>query len=215
MVQLDWDNSAQRAQLGERVRAVLAEHGVVAFPTGSSYGLGVDPCDLSAVERLLSLKGRRSGKPIPLIVSEVDRVAELTTRLPPSFKVLVEYFWPGALSLVLEAREGLAPGIDAGTGTLAIRVPGHQAAREVARAAGGVLTATSANRAGQPACREPGQVGLLLSDQPALLVTAGTTPGAAGSTMLDIRRQPARIVRHGRVGRAALLAVLGPGGLAP
>ncbi|HEY6005102.1 MAG TPA: Sua5/YciO/YrdC/YwlC family protein, partial [Anaeromyxobacter sp.] len=102
------------------VAEVLRRGGVVAYPTETFYGLGALARDAAAVGRLIALKGRQEGKPLPLVAgsrAQVDEVAELEGAAAR----LADAFWPGPLTLVLPARAGLPREIAAGTGTVGVR----------------------------------------------------------------------------------------------
>jgi len=124
--------------------------GMVIYPTDTLYGLGVDPTSQKAIGRLLSAKGREGGKPIPLLLDEPARTFSLARSIPRGATRLMEKFWPGALTIVLPAAPGLTEAVTGGTGTVGLRVPDHPVARTLAKAAGGAITGTSANRSGNP-----------------------------------------------------------------
>jgi L-threonylcarbamoyladenylate synthase len=108
-------------------------------------------------------------------------------------------FWPGPLTLLIAAPAALASEVTAGTGRVGVRVPAHDVAREVCRAADRPLTATSANRSGQPATADPDEVERALGDDVDLLIDAGLTPGGAPSTIVDVTDAAPRLVRAGAV----------------
>jgi len=124
--------------------------GMVIYPTDTLYGLGVDPSSRKAIGRLLSAKGREGGKPIPLLLDESGRAFSLARSISRGAARLMEKFWPGALTIVLPAAPSLPEAVTRGTGTVGLRVPDHPVARTLAKAAGGAITGTSANRSGNP-----------------------------------------------------------------
>ena len=123
---------------------------IVAFPTESSYGLGVDALSSHALERLFALKRREPGKPPPILISD-DRMLELlVAHVPPRARELMARFWPGPLTLVLPARPGL-PASLVSDGGVGVRRSPHPLADALVAAFGGPVTATSANLSGRPA----------------------------------------------------------------
>ena len=133
--------------------AVLGRGGIVAFPTETTWGLAVNPLDGRALGSLFALKGRPLDKPVPCVLGSSDDVGLLASRTPDSFPPLIERFWPGPLTLLFPARSGLPAGLTDGRGLVGLRVSSEPVARMLAAAAGGVVTATSANISGQaPAC---------------------------------------------------------------
>jgi L-threonylcarbamoyladenylate synthase len=136
---------------------------------------------------------------LPLVAASLSQVEELVGPLVGVSRRLAEEFWPGPLSLVVAAPAAVASAVHGGTGTVAIRVPGHAVARALAEAYGGPVTATSANRSGEPAPTEVSGAGGISADRRVFVLDGGRTPGGAASTIVDARVTPIRIVRHGAV----------------
>jgi L-threonylcarbamoyladenylate synthase len=176
---------------------VLTSGGVVAFPTDTLYGLAVDPRRADAVARLFALKGRDSSVAVPLIAASLEQ-ASLAATLTARERRAAEIFWPGPLTLVAEANASIAPDVIAGRGTVAIRVPAHEIARELARAFGFPVTATSANRSGQSPANTADDVAAALPDLDALL-DAGPAPGGAPSTIIALKEDGPILLREGAV----------------
>jgi L-threonylcarbamoyladenylate synthase len=176
---------------------VLRSGGVVAFPTDTFYGLAADPTDEAAVQRIFAIKGRAAGEALPLIAVSIEAVELFCGPIGPAGRRLTDRFWPGPLSLLVDAPPTVAAAVHAGTGAVAIRVPDHPVARALAGAFGRPLTATSANRSGSPPARAAAALAGL--DESLLVVDAGDTPGGAASTIVDARVTPARLVREGAV----------------
>ncbi len=130
--------------------ASLRAGGVVIFPTDTLYGLGVDPCSETGLDRLFAAKGRDRGKPIPLLLSEGEQVDRWARHVPPAAARLMDRFWPGALTLVLPADPGVHPAVTGGGDTVGLRVPDHPVPRALAAGLSGAVTGTSANRSGNP-----------------------------------------------------------------
>lgn len=130
--------------------ASLRAGGAVIFPTDTLYGIGVDPCSETGLNRLLAAKGRDRGKPIPLLLSEVEQVDRWARHVPTGAARLMDRFWPGALTLVLPADPGVHPVVTGGGDTVGLRVPDHPVPRALAALLSGAVTGTSANRSGNP-----------------------------------------------------------------
>ena len=173
--------------------------GVVVFPTETFYGLAVDPRQPDAVAAVFDLKGRPTGMALPLVASSLGQVETLVGTLRGANARLAAEFWPGPLSLVLDAPASIAPAVHGGTHTVAIRVPAHPMARALAEACGHPLTATSANRSGEPPVEDLTGIPLIAADRRVVVLDGGRTPGGAPSTIVDARVTPVRIVRNGAV----------------
>jgi len=187
--------------------AALERGGIVVYPTETFYGLGARALDARAVTAVAALKGRDADKPIAVIVSEVSEVPRVVARIPAPARLLIERCWPGPLTLVLPARADLPPQLTAGTGTIGVRVSSHPVAR--ALAAGGPLTATSANPGGMPPARDVATARGYFGDRVGAYVDRGALTGEVGSTVLVVGDDSARVVRAGAIAVEALRQVLG------
>lgn len=172
---------------------------VIACPTDTLYGLAADATNPEAVERVFVLKGRARETAIPLIAADLSQVEAQVGRLPAQARRLADAFWPGPLTLIVDAHPALAPAVHGGGGRVAVRVPNHRVARELARLAGVPLTATSANLSGQPTAVTADEVMASFSGLLPLVVDAGPTPGGAPSTIIDVVDDRVRLVRPGAV----------------
>jgi L-threonylcarbamoyladenylate synthase len=167
--------------------ALLARGGVLAIPTESSYGLAVPPGNAAGVAAVYRLKGRELGKPLPVVIAALDQLAGLGIATDLPILKLLSAFWPGPLTAVLPiagAGAAGAPPAAAGTGTLAIRIPGHPQLIDLLARLGHGLTATSANRSGGEPVLDPRQAAELLAGQPAMVVDGGFLPGGLPSTLV-------------------------------
>src|SRR4029079_1859354 len=147
---------------------VLRDGGVVGFPTDTLYGLAVDPRNDEAIARLFALKARDRNVAVPLVAADLEQ-ATMAGEFGPRERRVAEVFWPGPLSIVIPARPAIARGLLGGGRTIAIRVPAHAVARELAAALGFSVTATSANTAGQPPAVSADGVAAALPDVDLLL----------------------------------------------
>ncbi len=170
---------------------------VVAYPTETFYGLGVNALDELALARLRLLKGRGAEKAISILVGDVEMLGLVCK--PPSVlaRRLIARHWPGALTLVLPARPGLpAPLVQ--DGCVAVRVSSHPTAQALVAAFGAPLTTTSANRAGDPPATTPEAVEEVF-DGRCRVLHAGATPGGAASTIVRVRGAKMEILRQGAI----------------
>jgi len=177
--------------------AVLVRGGIVAYPTDTLYGLAVDPRRHTAVHQLCTLKGRVDGAGLPLIAESLGQVERCLGAMSPLAHRLAQQFWPGPLTLVIEAGSTLAPGVHAGDGSLAVRVPRIELARRLAGGLEHPITATSANRAGETPGATARDVATALGAQLGLVLDVGTPMTGAPSTIVDTREDPPRLLRDG------------------
>lgn len=196
-----------RAVLDRAAEAIRAG-AIVALPTDTLYGLAVDPFSEAAVRRLASVKGRTFARALPLMAADLAQIVAQLGDLPALARVLAARFWPGPLTLLVPAPEGVAAEVSAGTGRVGVRVPAHGVARGVCHASGQVLTATSANITGRAATRDPDDVAAWLGSQVDLLLDGGMTPGGPPSTIVDVSASEPRLVRAGAIPWEAVLACM-------
>ncbi len=195
----------------ERLREVataLAAGEVVAYPTDTLYGLAVDPRNAEAVTRLFAVKGRAGEAAVPVIAADLDQVLAQVGRMTDADLRLAARFWPGPLSLVIEAWPALAPGVASAAGTVAVRVPALAVAREMARSAGHPITATSANLTGCAPAVTADEVAQALGEAVAIVVDAGPATGGPPSTIVRVRAGRAELVRAGAIPWSRVLELL-------
>jgi L-threonylcarbamoyladenylate synthase len=192
---------------GVRGKAVEVIHrgGLIAFRTDTFYGLGVDPFNRVALQALRNLKGREEAKPILVLIADradVDRFIEQRSSL---FDRGAELYWPGPLTLVGQARKELLEELTAGTRTIGIRLPNDTAVRDLVRACGGALTATSANPARQPPARTAREVANYFPGGIDLIINGGGVGEVEASTVLDVSDAEPRLIREGAITKTDLM----------
>lgn len=114
---------SSREEVFNRCRDVIAAGGVIAYPTDTFYGLGVDPRNPAAVKRLFAVKGRNAEQPILLLISDAREVGRWTASISTIAEKLMQQHWPGPLTLVFKALPDVPRELTAGTGTIGLRVP--------------------------------------------------------------------------------------------
>jgi L-threonylcarbamoyladenylate synthase len=188
---------------------------LVAFPTETVYGLGVNPFNEAAVARLFRVKGRPAEKGLILHLGEAEQARSVVSEFPPQAEALAARFFPGPLTLVLPARDTIPATVTGGRETVAIRMPDHPVALALARAAGFPIAAPSANPSGAPPPTTADEVAHSLGSAIDLLLDSGPTPGGVPSTLVDLTAMPPRVLRHGAVPEARVWEVLKGRGQTP
>ena len=141
-------------EVSEAVEAIRRGTPVI-YPTETLYALGVNILRPDWVERIVRLKGRPEGKPVPVLIGALEQLALVTEHQNPAVNRLIRDFWPGPLSILVPARAGLSPLLQDDQGSIAVRWTSHPTAQGLAVRSGAPLTATSANVSGRPAASRP------------------------------------------------------------
>ena len=177
--------------------AAIGQGQVVGMPTDTVYGVGVDPTNAEAVERLFALKGRPAHKPIGLLAASVEQAREIVV-LEGFGLELARRHWPGALTLVVMPRVVMPDWVGhAQTRTIGMRVPDHRVTRDLL-AATGALAVTSANLSGEAEVLDDAAARAVFGDEVAVYVS-GTCPGGTASTVVDVSGHRPVVIREGPI----------------
>ena len=179
------------------LRRALADGRVLAVPTESSYGLAVDPRSAAGVDAIYRIKERERGKPLPVVAADLAQALDLGIEANEAVR-MAETHWPAPLTVVAPLAPGASLPAAAGGETLAVRVPAHERLRGLLRDLGHPLTATSANRSGEPAICELSALEPILGASGALVVGGEQTPGGPPSTVVSWSSAGLRVLRRGR-----------------
>jgi L-threonylcarbamoyladenylate synthase len=180
-------------------RTVLLAGGVVAYPTDTFYGLGVDPFNREAVNRIFELKGREKNKPLILLISSRAQLETMVKEITPAHSALIHKFWPGPLTLLFKPGSVISENVSAGSNRIGIRQPGNTMTRNLISALGQPITAPSANLAGESPPITAKQVQQSFGNRVDLIIDGGTCQGGKPSTVVDAVETPVRLVRHGAI----------------
>ena len=187
-----------------RVVDLLRAGEVVGFPTDTVYGLAALAAHERGVRRVYEVKGRSLNQPLILMVAEAEQL-EGWALVNDRARAYMRRWWPGPLTLVLPAAEGVGPPLTTATWprTIAARIPDHPVALALLRAAGQPLATTSANRSGEPPALTPLESAWV--EGLAAVLDGGRAPGAVPSTLLDVSSDEPRVLRAGPVPAEELL----------
>ena len=197
-----------QADLIDTAVRILESGGVIAFPTGSLYGLGADALNAGAVDRVFAIKMRAPDNPLLILVPDRKVVFDLAAEVPPAAKRLMDRFWPGQVTIVFKVLPRLPTNLTAGTGKIGIRLPGHPVARALVSAFGRPITGTSANLSGRGGCHQIDELDAMLIEQLDLVLDAGPLKEGNGSTVVDITGAEPIVIREGVVSKQAIRAAV-------
>jgi L-threonylcarbamoyladenylate synthase len=179
--------------------SILRRDGLIGYPTETVYGLGAHIFSEPAVQRIFTAKGRSATKAMILIVSAFSMLENLVQAITPSAQRLIQHFWPGPLTLIFEATAQVPPAVCGGGSSIAIRIPQNQICLDLIDNLGFPITSTSANLAGGANPLSARQVQQTFGDQLDLIIDGGPAQSSLPSTLLDVRTEPAKLVRAGAI----------------
>lgn len=191
--------------------ALLRAGGLVAFPTETVYGLGADAASDAAVARIFATKGRPRAHPLIVHVADASALDDGWARdVPEAARQLARAFWPGPLTLILRRGPRVADATTGGADTVGVRVPAHPLALALLRAFGGGVAAPSANRFGAVSPTTAEHVAKDLGADVDYILDGGACAVGVESTIVDLSRASAVLLRPGGLAREDIERVIGP-----
>lgn len=188
----------------------IKQGGLIAYPTETVYGLGVDPFNQQALQNLFAAKGRDAQKAIIVLIRGKVDLPFLITDIPPIANTLINTFWPGPLTLIFNANPKLPKELLGGRNTIALRHSSAPIAQSLVETLGGPLTSTSANISGQPPAQTAQEVKSQLGKHLDLIMDGGPSPHANPSTVLNLATEKPTILREGLISEQELQPYITP-----
>jgi L-threonylcarbamoyladenylate synthase len=198
-----YSTPAEEAAL-EIASSAILNGSVISLATDTFYALAADPFNLRAVEQIFQIKGRQPWKPLLLLIDSMDQAESIAQKIPDLFYEIAEEFWPGPLTIVLPAAKHIPLKITGGTGTVGIRIPNFDLARQLVQAIDIPIIGTSANLTAHPPCSSADEVLGQLGGKIELILDSGKLSTAGPSTIIDLAKDPPSIIREGAVSSEAL-----------
>ncbi len=183
----------------QRAKAAVQDGLCIVLPTDTVYGIGADAFSASAVQTLLNAKHRSRDMPPPVLIADADTLLAMVDSVPEAAQSLIDHFWPGALTVILPVASKLRLDLGRTHGTIAVRVPDHDDARELLRMTG-PMAVSSANISGQDSATNVEDAQRQLGDSVAVYLDGGSTPGPVPSTIVNFTTDPeGKLIRLGAI----------------
>ena len=198
------DSESTRAEAAR----IVSTGGLIAFRTDTFYGLGADPLNPPALQKIRELKVREENKPLLILISDMDQLDRFVGEKSGIFGLIAIGHWPAPLTLIGPSRSELPTELTAGSNTIGVRLPDDEKVRALVRVCGGALTATSANISGSAPARNAAEVEKYFPNGIDLIIDGGEVTATEPSTVLDLSGSEPRLVREGAVSREELAAIL-------
>jgi L-threonylcarbamoyladenylate synthase len=203
----DCSDPGQRAAGLTAAATALNRGDLVLLPTDTVYGVAADAFTPESVTKLLAAKNRGRSMPVPVLIGDASTLTGLVQKVPPAARQLADAFWPGGLTLVVEHANSLAWDLGEAEGTVAVRLPDDELARDLLRQTG-PLAVSSANRSGRPAATTAQEAEDQLGEHAAVVLDGGPRTGSAASTIVDCTGPTPRLLRFGAIDIDRLREVL-------
>jgi L-threonylcarbamoyladenylate synthase len=181
---------------------------IVAIPTDTFYGIAADPFNLAAIDQIYRVKGRPETRALPILVNSTSQAVSLARDVPYTFHKLAAKFWPGPLTLLVEASTAVPLKVTAHTGNVALRWPKSAIVNALIDLIQGPVTGTSGNISGQPACATAMDLLEQMGERLPLILDAGETPGNLASTIVKLDGDDWAVMREGVITEQELRAVM-------
>jgi L-threonylcarbamoyladenylate synthase len=181
---------------------------LVAVPTDTFYGIAADPFNLAAVRDIYRVKGRPETRALPILVNSMAQAVSLARDVPYNFHKLAAEFWPGPLTLLVDASNHVPLKVTAHTGQVAVRWPNSPVISALIDLVNGPITGTSGNISGQPACSNAVELLEQLGDRLPLILDAGETNGTLASTIVKLDEDDWTVMREGVISTEQIRASL-------
>ena len=185
---------------------LIRDGGVAVLPTRGLYGLGADAFNASAAGRIFTIKNRPTDKPLLVLIGHRRMLSQIVAEIPPMAASIMDAFWPGRITLVMQGRQGLPQGLHSSDGKVGVRLVEHPVAAALVNAVGSPVTGTSANLSGQEGCSRVGEIDETVLASVDLVLDAGPLDGGPGSTIVDVTGDTPCILREGAVSTSAVMA---------
>lgn len=193
----------------DEAASIIRKGGTVAFPTETVYGLGADGLNPDAVLKIFEAKERPPGNPLSLLVNSREDLEKVTKNIPEKAVRLMDAFWPGPLTIVLEKNDTVPEITSGNLPSIGLRMPDHRIPLELVKRAGTPLAAPSANLSGKPSPSLAIHVLADLKGRIDAVIDGGGTAIGLESTVIDMTAEPPVVLRLGAVGIDELERVIG------
>lgn len=181
----------------------------VIFPTETVYGLGADALDEEAVSKIYKAKGRPSDNPLIVHIGDKKQIYNLVKSVPKEAEIIMEKFWPGPITIILNKKDIIPKRTSGGLDTVAIRMPSNKIANELIKEANIPIAAPSANISGRPSPTRAEHVYEQMNHRVSGIIMGNDCIYGLESTVLDLTGETPTILRPGSITKEQLEKELG------
>lgn len=186
---------------------VIKDGGLVLFPTETVYGIGANGFDDEAVKKIFIAKGRAQDNPLILHIANIEMLDEIVENISELEYKLMDAFWPGPFTIVLNKKKGIANEATCGGDTVGVRMPSNRIAYELIKRAGVPIAAPSANISGRPSGTNVEDIIGELEDKMDFIINGGETEIGLESTVVRVIDNEIKILRPGRITKEDMIKI--------
>lgn len=183
----------------KRVSDVFKKGGMIAYPTETFYGLGVDPFNEIAIKKLFALKGRDFDKPVSILIKDKKMLLTVVEAISPLVEILIKKFWPGPLTIIFKAKKSIPSLLTGGTGKIGVRISNNPITQRLLEEIDSPITTTSANPSGEKSPVTANEVMGYFGNKADLILDGGMLYGKLGSTIVDVTEGELAVIREGDI----------------
>jgi len=188
---------------------IIKNGGIVIFPTETVYGIGADGLNTEAVEKIYKAKGRKSDNPLILHIANIEMLSDIAKNITETEQKLIDAFWPGPFTIVLEKTEKVPNIVTGGLNTVGIRMPSGKIARELIKYADTPIAAPSANISGKPSGTNIQDIYDELKEKVDFIIDGGDSEVGLESTVVRVIDDIPHILRPGKITAEQIKKVAG------
>ena len=171
---------------------------IIAFPTDTVYGIGALIDDEVAIKKIYNLKKRNLNKPLAVLAASIDDILPYVEEIRLDVKILMEKYWPGALTIIFKKSAKTLPSVTCGLDTIGFRIPNDETALEILKKVGPIAT-TSINISGQPPLNDYHEIEKEFGDEIDYLFEKEVKSSNVSSTVIDCTNEDIKVLRQGEI----------------
>lgn len=192
----------------KEIKGAFDDGNLVVFPTETVYGLGADGLNPDALKKVYEAKNRPGDNPLILHIANMNQLDEIVKDVSDEAKNMMDMFWPGPLTLIMQRTEKVPYEVTAGLETVAVRMPSHEIARDILGYCNKPIAAPSANISGKPSTTSFKRVFEDLDGKVEIIIDGGNASVGIESTVVDTTVNPPMILRPGKVTKEDLEVIV-------
>ena len=183
----------------EEIKRILQNKGIIIFPTDTVYGIGCDCFQEEAIQKIFNIKKRNNNNPLCVLTDSVEKINKVTKSIKPKEKDLMEKYFPGDLTIIMDKNETVPAILTANLDTIGVRIPNHKIALEILKHYPNPIATTSVNIAGNSPGIEVADFLEEFGEKVDLIIDGGKTPIGLPSTIVKVEDNSLKIIREGHL----------------